>query len=371
MPVRVVSPKNAIDVPTAHDFECPDGSAFRAVPLLSSFDGQDGHLVAVGQVRILAQVRRSAEVDVIVHALWHSRAVGKGEEEWKPIVEHRDLAAGVSAQILAHLGGPHPNPEYAATLLAKRLAEAARDRVSSLRSFRYKLEKSLGDTLRSQQGLDLQRTLANIIEVSAMCSRAGDEAREAVREGLWTWQSDSSAYWAHRQVSDPAVVIERRHRKGRRRSWFIDLDNGVRHCRQMEVLVAQETSLLHSLLNAASTIAVTRDARAQEKFNLLASVGAVLFGLPALIVALYGAADALPVSHANWKILLPVAISGFLASIIAAVLSAGVRQRVVRFCTTFIATLVIIAVLAYAGTLVDPGKAQERNRNQPAPATGR
>lgn len=354
MPVRVVPPKDAVDVPSASDFTCPRGSSFRAVPLLASFDGHDGRLVAVGRIHILARPKRPIEVDAVVVSLWRLISVADGEQEWESITDHRDLTAGLSSQILAQFEEPGPDPESAATRLARLLAEASRNHVGSLREFRYRLERSLGDTLRSRHGLDLQRTLANIIEVSAMCSRAGDEAREAVREGLWTWQSDSSAYWAHRRVTDPDIVVDRRHRRGHRRSWFADLDNGVRHCRQMEDLVTQETALLHSLLNAASTIAVTRDARAQEKFNLLASVGAVLFGLPALILALYGAADVLPVSRANWMILLPIGISGLFASIVAAALTSGTRQRVVRFCTTFIATLAIVVVLAYSGTLVDP-----------------
>lgn len=203
-----------------------------------------------------------------------------------------------------------------------------------------------------------------------MCGRAGDEAREATREGLWTWRSDPSAYWAQRRLSDPTVAIRRKHRKGHRRTWFVEFDNGVRHCRQMESLVVQETSLLHSLLNAASTIAVTRDARAQETFNLLAGVGAVLLGLPALVVSLYGAADVLPV-YSHWRTLIPIGVSGLLASIVAARLPGRRRQRLSRFGITAAGTLVILMVLVCAGMLVEPTGGTGSVGNQPSPTTSK
>jgi hypothetical protein len=364
--IVVVPPARAALAASAHDFSCPAGSAFRAVPLLSTFTCRDGCLVAIGQFRILARAGIPTRVEVLVRALWRARyhvggpefgadRGGAGEpNDWEPIPDHDDLAAAMSAEILAQTRDSSGDPERVATALAKRLAEVSRDHVGNLRRLRYGLKKSLGDALRGNRGRNMESILADTVELSAMSSRAGDEAREATREGLWTWRSDSAAYWAHRHFSDATVVIERHHRKGHRRPWFMDFDHGVRHCRQMEALVGQETSLLHSLLNATSTIAVTRDAPAQENFNLLASVGAVLLGLPALVVALYGATAVLPISPANWIVLVPLGVAGIFASMVAALLPANPRRRIVRVVATLGATIIIIATLAFAGTLVNP-----------------
>ncbi len=114
--------------------------------------------------------------------------------------------------------------------------------------------------------------------------------------------------------------------------------------------------MLHSLLNAASTIAVTREAKAQETFNMVAAVGGVMFGVPALVLSLYGATAVLPLRAGNAIVILPLAVAGLGAALIAALLP-GLRRtgKTRRFSVALAAVLTILIILISAGTLVVPG----------------
>jgi uncharacterized membrane protein len=74
-----------------------------------------------------------------------------------------------------------------------------------------------------------------------------------------------------------------------------------------------------------------------------------------LIVALYGATSVLPINTSNVVVLLPVAVAGLVAGLLAAILPGRERAgKVGRFCATLIATGVTIVLLAFAGSLVNP-----------------
>jgi hypothetical protein len=307
-------------------------------------------LVAIGQSYIVGRPGDPTEVTVVVRSLWLRD--GPDGNAWQPAAGHPSLAALITAEVQRRIPPSSGDGERDATRLARRLAEASRDAVAILRGFRYEQERLLSDSLRGLRRPELEPILAAIVELSAMFGRLGDEARESAREGMWTWRTDPAAYHAHRRLTDPTAVIDRRHRRGHRRSWFVSLDTGIRHCRQTELLAGQEAALTHSLLNAASTIAVTRDARAQENFNLIATVGALLLGLPALIVALYSASAVLPLSWHNANVLYPVALAGLAASLVAAILPGTRVRRALRFLGAAAATLLIVALLGYAGHLV-------------------
>lgn len=373
MQIVVVNPANAVTIKSPPHYELPPGSKFRAAPLLAVADYRGGRLVALGQTRITARPGEQACFEVVVRALWHAddRRDGAASAspwarseigpDWKAVPDHAELAKVVQSEMAActeeiYEGTTWRDADGLTTLIAKRLAERSRNHVAGLRALRYGIEAALGNLLRGDRTQDLELILAGIVEVSTMCGRASDEAREAAREGLWAWRNDFAAFHAYRRLADPTAASLRRARGGHRRSWFDNLVNGVRHCHQMESLADREIPLLQSLLNAASTIAVTRDARAQESFNLIASVGAVLFGIPALIVALYGADAVLPLSRANWMVLAPLAVAGFLAAVVAATLPARPGRRVLRFLATLSAAIAILAVLSFAGVLVQPSK---------------
>jgi hypothetical protein len=350
VPVVVHSPAEAGAIPPAEYLPLSPDAGFRAVPLLLVLPDSGARLVAVGQAGILGRAGRPAEVIVVVRSLWQGD--GPDGNAWAPIEEHAALTPLITAAVEATMRSSAGDGEEDATRQARQLAELSRNSVAELRSFRYELERLLGDTLRGRRRQELEPILAGIVELSAMFGRVGDEAREAAREGLWSWRTDPAAFHAHRHLADPTAVIDRRHRRGHRRSWFVSLDTAIRHCRQTELLAGQEAALTHSLLNAASTIAVTRDARAQENFNLIATVGALLLGLPALIVALYSANSVLPLTRHNAHVLYPVALAGLAASVVAAVLPGPRVRRALRFLLAAAATLLIVALLGYAGHLI-------------------
>jgi hypothetical protein len=89
---------------------------------------------------------------------------------------------------------------------------------------------------------------------------------------------------------------------------------------------------------------------------MVAAVGGVMFGVPALILALYDASDILPLHVGNAVVLVPLIIGGVIAAVIAAVLP-GRRKtgKVRRFAVAMTAVAVMLVILASAGTLVTPG----------------
>jgi hypothetical protein len=245
--------------------------------------------------------------------------------------------------------------EWYATCVAKDLAERSRGAVDELRACRYGLELALGETMRGGDTAALETILTDIVELSTACGRATEESRWAAKAGLWSWLTDDNAYHAQRRLIDPGLPPRPGLWRGRRRPWFGVLDAGVRQCLDIERWVSAEVPLLHSLLNAASTIAVTREARAQEKFNLIAAVGGTLFGLPALILALYGADSVLPITTANLIVLIPLATAGLCAAILAALLPGRERRgRGKRFVYAISAVILVLLLLGVAGGLADP-----------------
>lgn len=109
-------------------------------------------------------------------------------------------------------------------------------------------------------------------------------------------------------------------RRGRRRAeadpTFAEYDAAIRQCGALDQELSEEAEVLRGVLAAGSAIAVTRDAQAGEKFTVLAAVSAVALGLPALVLALYGASDYLPftcpTSFDSYRLLYPVLLAGVL-----------------------------------------------------------
>jgi hypothetical protein len=373
--VGVVPPAGAAAVPTPGDLELPAGAVFRAVPLLAVLQAGNDRLVAVGQSQILIARGVGPVITVVVRALWVASTEGYGGgvvTNWRAIDDHERLAGLVEDTVRRARHETPDDLEWQATAMAKALAEASHNAIAELRSFRYGLERLLGENLRGGPARDLEPILADIIELSTVCGRTCDEAREAAREGMWTWRTDPDAYHAHRGMLDVSLPPRPGNREGRRRPWFRVLDAGVRQCLQMERLAAEEAPFLHSLLNSASTIAVTRDARAQETFNLIATVGGVMLGVPGLILAMYGASDVLPLTRTNAVVLVPLAVAALLASLPAVFLPGRGRQgRAKRFVAVLAAVFTTVLLLAVAGVLVTPQGGTPGPRPTPAPAVSR
>ncbi|MEO3861556.1 hypothetical protein [Acrocarpospora sp. B8E8] len=260
--------------------------------------------------------------------------------------------------VLWFRNNPHAIPadgEGRATVIAKAIAESSRNEVYTVRALRYEVERVIGANLRRLRTQELEVILADVVELTLAISRARDEATEAWRNGLSSWRSDPAAYHAQRRLQDPTLPRRAGAWRARRRPWFAILDAGVRQCKAMDQLLAEETTLLHQLLDAAASVSVARDAQAQETFTLVATVGGVLIGVPALIIALYGADAVLPLNLSNAVVLLPVGAAGLVAGLLAAFLPGRERVgKIGRFSATLIATAAAIILLALAGSLVSP-----------------
>ncbi len=253
---------------------------------------------------------------------------------------------------------PHVIPadgEGRATVIAKAIAESSRDEVYTVRELRYELERGIGANLRRLQTQQLEIVLADIVELTVAVSRARDEATEAWREGLSSWRSNPAAYHAQRRLQDPTLPRRAGARRARRRPWFPVLDAGVRQCRAMDQLLTEEATLMRQLLDGTASVSAARNAQAQETFTLIAAVGGVLIGMPALIIALYGATAVLPINTSNALVLLPVAATGLVAGLLAAFLPGRERVgKIGRFFATLVATAAMVILLVLAGSLVNP-----------------
>jgi hypothetical protein len=349
------------------------GTAFRTAPVLAIVDTGAGRLMVIGQCQVTVPPYRAPVVRVLARGLWlasrsadiprgRRRRLGRSadvhrttDQDWRMVPEFDRLRELLASWLRDN---PHAIPadgEGRATVIAKAIAESSRDEVYTVRALRYELERVIGANLRRLRTHDLEFVLADVVELTVAVSRARDEATEAHRGGLTSWRSDPAAYHAQRRLQDPTLPRRPASRRARRRSWFPILDAGVRQCEAMDRLLTEEATLLHQLLDAAASVSVARDAQAQETFTLVATVGGVLIGVPALIIALYGATSVLPIDTSNLVVLLPVAAAGIMAGLLAAFLPG--RERVGkfgRFSATLVATAATILLLASAGSLVTP-----------------
>jgi hypothetical protein len=99
----------------------------------------------------------------------------------------------------------------------------------------------------------------------------------------------------YRIFRDPTRIVDAKNRLEKEQMlslpWIPTLDAGVRQCERLDEGLKDEVEVISGLLSASATIASARDAQAQGQFNAVAGAVAVGFGLPALILALYGIDD--------------------------------------------------------------------------------
>jgi hypothetical protein len=355
----IVEPAAAGSISPPWKSSVPDGAAVRCVPLLAVLKEGNEWRLAVGDIRITVYQDLRTSLVAVVRGLWlasaESEDLAATPKGWRSCLTDEHLVELLSTALRSVPHGVRAEPEGLATEIAKAHAEQSRNGVGKLREFRYGLEHALGESLRSISTHQLESVLADVIELSTIVGRVSEEARHAAREGMGAWITYPPVYHAQRRMMDPTLPSRPGRRRAIRQPWFAILDAGVRQCQAMEREASEECPLLHVLLNAASTIAVTREAKAQETFNLVAVVGGVLFGVSALILALYDASSILPLRVSNAVVLAPLAISGLLAACLAAVLPGRSRSgRGRRFAAVLAAVLVMLLVLIVSGTLVSP-----------------
>jgi len=354
--MAVVGPSCAATAGDPHSDTAPDGGVLLAAPLLAVVDVKASQLIAVGRTKVVVSREGSASVTVVVHELWQaSRAPGKraaspdddsNARGWRTIDGHPELEAGMRSALsrVGHLV-PH-HAEWRAVAIAKGLSEQSNLSVSTLRSLRYRAERSLGRRLRGTGSDDLD-VLADVVELGIAANRARDFGREAAREGLWLWRTDKDAYHAHRRQADPSLPARDSATDGLAREWIATYDAGVRHCREMVSTLGDEVEQFHRLLEAGSTISVARDAKAQEHFNFVATVGAVVLGLPSLVLAVYGADGAAKLSRLTWAA--PLIFCGCVSAVLAVILpTSSKRERLKRGGWALVAVLIALGMLFYA-----------------------
>ncbi|WP_033342644.1 hypothetical protein [Catenuloplanes japonicus] len=357
--VDIVGPERSSTAPAPYDVPVPTGAAVRHVPLLAVLNSGDERLIVIGHLRVVVHSDLRTTLEAVVRGQWLTTAgdgpTGPTASGWEARTADERMPDLLGAMLRAVPHGHRPDPEGLATEIAKAQAEASRNTVTTLRAFRYGMEHQLGTTLRSGGTHRLENVLADVIELSTLIGRVADEARTACRGGLGAWITYPAVYHAHRRTLDPTLPVRPGARRASREAWFPMLDAGVRQCKAMEEEAAAEAPLLHSLLNATSTIAVTREAQAQETFNMIAAVGGVMFGVPALILALYDASAILPLRFGNAIVLAPLAAAGLLAALLAALLPGRNRSgRIRRFSVALAAVLTILIILIAGGAVVTP-----------------
>ncbi len=330
----------------------PDG-AFRAVPLLLVL-GDPADLVVVGRVHV-RQDGPDVTVDAVIDGVWVTVDGG-----WEPAgpAEPRDVDVRIQralrevrvdapAEVLA-------DPQGAVARFAKSLAEGSRGAVARLRALRYAVESGLADQLRPGRRDSVLPALATLLELGVMSGRAADQAREAVREGLWVWLTDPEAYHSYRVTQDPTILSGHAPADHATRPWMRTHDATVRQCRAMEEQLTAEADVISSLLDAAATVASARESESQQLFNTLVGVAAVGLGLPALVLSLYGADQLVPLTSLRQVLaLLPIALAAGLAGVVAVrQLPAGSTRKHVA--GTVLVVLALLLFLVFAG-VVAPG----------------
>jgi hypothetical protein len=312
--------------------------AYRAVPLLRLIGDHGSRKLIIGRVRIAVRPDAQPEVTILVTALWSER------ERW---TQANDVLAQLDDSLGASLAEPpHPvrgDEQAVAGTLAKAFAESSHNEVTRIRAVRYELERRLADQLANRRQELMRPLLAEIIELSIALNRARDQARAAIRDGLWLWLCDDEAYQRSRTAGPPdkdTPIPDRMQY------------NAIRHCESMSSLLEEETTRLHSLQDSMSTISVAQDAEAQQNFNLFAAAAAAGLGLPALILSLYGAQTFLPFSSFDRAVraLLPVGLTTLVAVMIV-LYRMPWRARFRHYLGGFVLVVSLLGVLWVAGAL--------------------
>lgn len=293
-----------------------DGGALRAVPLLRVLGGP-ADLVVVGQVHVVVADGTLA-LDAFVEGVWvaagggwEPRAPGDVPDLDERLARTLPAAEDAPAEVLA-------DAQTAATWFGKAVAERSRGSVGRLRELRYAVESSLADQLRPGRRESVLPTLATLLELGVVCGRAADQAREAVREGLWVWRTDDEAYHAYRTAQDPTILGGHTPADHTTRPWMRAHDAAVRQCRAMDEQLTAEAGIIAGLLDAAATVASARESESQQLFNTFVGVAAVGLGLPALVLSLYGADSLVPLSSFRQGVaLVPIALAAILAGVLA------------------------------------------------------
>lgn len=300
----------------------------RVVPLLRVFGPKGERVVLVGHTCLAVRDFDQVAVESVVGNAW---VEGPAEGEFVRLDIDEDTTPGdgevvtkAVRQFERELPGwpvalPAVDLQMFIAQYAKNLAEISRNSVAQVREVRYDLEHRLAVfSAKGHSTASNTPIVASLLELNIICGRAADEAREAVREGLWLHLSDSEAYHSYRRLQDPSIINEAEPATPGTRTWMRLHDAAVRQCLEMRKQLDAESDSARALMAAAASISNSREADAQSAFNTLAAVASLGLGIPALVLALYGADRLLPLNTEPRQLaFIPVAAGLFFAAVIA------------------------------------------------------
>jgi hypothetical protein len=335
----------------------PGSSAIRVAPLLT-VSGAAGHrAVVVGRCLVAVDGSGQCALEITAVAVWveHS-ATGCFRLLDVEAEPDRELHCKALERLCSELpsslkDGTETDLEHRAARYAKALAEGSRNAVAELREIRYELERQLAEDSSAGHSVHSEHTsiVSSLVQLNIICGRAADEAREAVREGLWVHITDSHAYHAYRRLQDPSIINEVEPANADTRPWMRLHDAGMRQCLNMRKQLDAESATIRALLSSAASISSSREADAQARFNTLAAVLSLGLGVPALILALYGADMILPLNTPpRVSAFIPVAVGMVVAAVIAVWRAPRGKARAVWW-TGAGAILLVLGLLVFAG----------------------
>lgn len=343
-------------------------SILRVVPLLRVSGPKGERVVLVGHSIVAVHDLNHVAVESFLVNAWTE---GPDEGEFtRADIEGDDLSATVRDAV-AHFEAELPVwPEVAAEIgdvtdpgdqgmqmhaakQAKALAELSRNAVAHVREIRYDLEHRLAHfSSKGHPTSSNTPIVASLLEFNIICGRAADEAREAVREGLWLHLSDSEAYHAYRRLQDPSIINSAAPASSTTRTWMRMHDAAVRQCLEMRKQLDAESASTRALMAGAASISNSREADAQSAFNTLAAVASLGLGIPALVLALYGADRLLPLNTEPRQLaFIPVAAGLLFAAVIAIWRAPKGKSNKVWIFGAMGVILILLSLLVSAGLL--------------------
>jgi len=329
-------------------------SVIRLAPLLLVRPEQDERYdLCVGAVRVAVSAVDKISLEFYVNRRWQVVASEVQDDESNRSGRVAEYALEQITSVLP-ASSASDEPADVAARYAKAACEVARNNVVELRELRYEIEQRLaGESTDETADEELNGIVSSLLLLSIACGRAEDVARDASREGLWAYINDDEAYHAYRKLRDPTIMSDHDPATAQTRTWMRLHDNGVRHCDAMAAQLNDESAAIIGLLEAASSISSARDADAQTRMNTLIALVSLGLGVPALVLALYGAQLILPLETTRQQVaFIPVALS-LVAAAVLALLAAPKKGRPKRlWIFAAVAVLVVLISLIVGGVVL-------------------
>ncbi|RAN78729.1 hypothetical protein B5P43_16120 [Bacillus sp. SRB_336] len=245
---------------------------------------------------------------------------------------------------------------HRAAQIAKSIAETSRNAVADLREIRYEIEMQLVASSSSKSSaIDHTSVVESLLQLNIVCSRASDQARECIREGLWVHVTDSEAYHAYRRLQEPAIINPTPPAGADTRTWMRLHDAGMRQCVELRRQLEAESSSIRDLLSSAASISSSREADSQSRFNLLVAVISFALGVPALVLAVYGADLIMPLTTDQRTLaFIPILFGLVIAALLTFFKAPGGEHRLIwRIGAAGIVAVIILLIVAglIAGSL--------------------